>query len=334
MKSFTAALAITSTLLVSPGWTDETLFLLERKIPLGEARGRIDHLAVDLVRKRLFVAELENGTVAVIDLDAYKVMQVISGLTKPQGLGYHPPTDALYVANGGDGTATIFRGDDYREIARIPLGADADNVRVDAMGNRVYVAYGHGALAVIDPSSRNHVADIELKAHPESFQLDRRANRIFVNDPANQAIVVIDLAAGKEVANWPTSSGTNFPMALNDRAGHVVVAFRNPAKLGAFSMQDGAPVANVDLCADADDMFMDAKRERVYVSCGDGHLDVFDTRENGYRRMNHIATIAGARTSLFVPELDVLFIAARATSSEPAAIWVFRPNYTNQESLP
>ena len=45
MKSFTAALAIASTLLVSPGWADETLFLLERKIPLGEVRGRIDHLA-------------------------------------------------------------------------------------------------------------------------------------------------------------------------------------------------------------------------------------------------------------------------------------------------
>jgi DNA-binding beta-propeller fold protein YncE len=333
MKLFTAALAITSTLLVSPGWAEEAPFLLERKIPLGEVRGRIDHLAVDLKRNRLFVAELENDTVAVIDLDANKVMQVISELKKPQGLGYHSPTDALYVANGGDGTAAIFGGEDYRALARIPLGADADNVRVDTVGNRVFVAYGNGALAVIDPASRSKVADIKLKAHPESFQLDRSTNRIFVNDPANEAIVVVDRAAGKEVASWPTGNGTNFPMALNDGAGYVVVAFRNPAKLGAFSTRDGAPVANVDLCADADDMFVDAKRERLYVSCGDGYLDVFDTRENAYRRINHIATVLGARTSLFVPELDLLFIAARATSSEPAAIWLFRANYGNDESL-
>jgi DNA-binding beta-propeller fold protein YncE len=334
MRSLIAALAIASALLVPPGWADETPFLLERKIPLGEVRGRIDHLAVDLARNRLFVAELENDTVAVIDLESYKVMQVISDLSKPQGLGYHRPTDALYVANGGDGTAAIFRGDDYRAITRIPLGKDADNVRMDTVGNRVFVAYGDGALAVIDPTSRSKVADIELKAHPESFQVDHRTARIFVNDPANQAIVVVDRAAGEAVASWPTGSGSNFPMALNDKAGHVVVAFRNPAKLGAFSMRDGAPVANVDLCGDADDMFVDAKRERVYVSCGEGYLDVFDTRENGYRRTSHIATISGARTSLFVPELDALFIAARATPSEPAAIWVFRPNYTNQESLP
>jgi hypothetical protein len=62
-------------------------------------------------------------------------------------------------------------------------------------------------------------------------------------------------------------------------------------------------------------------------------LDVFDARENAYRRISHIATAAGARTSLFVPELDLLFIAARATSSEPAAIWVFRPKDTTDESL-
>jgi DNA-binding beta-propeller fold protein YncE len=331
MKPFALVLALTGTLLADSSWA-ETPLLLERKIPLGEVRGRIDHLAVDLKRNRLFVAELENDTVAVVDLKAYKVVEVISGLKKPQGVGYHPPTDALYVANGGDGTLAIFRGDDYRAITRMPLGEDADNVRVDAVGNQVIVAYS-GGLAVIDPPSRNKVADIELKTHPEGFQLDQSHNRILANDPTNQAIVVVDRAAGQEVARWPTGNSTNFPMALNEKAGHVVVALRNPAGLAAFSMNDGIPVVNVELCADADDAFVDAKRERVYVSCGDGYLDVFDARENAYRRISHIVTASGARTSLFVPDLDLLFIAARATSSEPAAIWVFRPKDATDESL-
>src|SRR5262245_5393349 len=222
MKSFVVALALTGTLLVDFSWADTSL-LFERKIPLGEVRGRIDHLAVDFKRNRLFVAELENDTVAVVDLDAYQVMQVISGLKKPQGVGYHAVTDALYIANGGDGTLAIFRGDDYQAIARMALGEDADNVRVDAVGNQVIVAYS-GGLAVIDPFSRNKVADIELKTHPEGFQLDRSRNRILANDPTNQAIVVVDRAAGQKVSRWPTGNGTNFPMALNEKAGHVVVA--------------------------------------------------------------------------------------------------------------
>src|SRR5262249_35923972 len=162
MKAFILALAIAGMLVVSHGWAQQPPLLLERKIPLGDVRGRIDHLAIDLWRNRLFVAELENDTVAVVDLDAHKVLQVIPGLKKPQGVGFHSPHDALLVAGGGGGRATVFRGDDYRASARIALGDDADNVRVDTPANQVIVGYGDGALAVIDPASRSKVADMKL----------------------------------------------------------------------------------------------------------------------------------------------------------------------------
>jgi DNA-binding beta-propeller fold protein YncE len=331
MKSVAVMLAMMGALLVDQAGA-ETPFLLERKIPLGEVRGRIDHLAVDLKRNRLFVAELESDAVAVVDLDAYRLLHVISDLRKPQGLGYDGATDALYVANGGDGTVAVFRGNDFSAVARIAVGDDADNVRLDALANRVFVAH-RGGLAVIDPASRGKIADIDLGTHPEGFQLDPSGNRIFLNDPAGQAIIVLDRVAHKELGRWSLGSGTNFPMALNPKAGHVVVAFRNPARLAAFSKSDGAPVMDVELCGDADDVFVDQKRERVYVSCGEGYLDVFDARQAGYRRIRHVATAAGARTSLFVPELDLLFVAARATASEPPSLWVFRPNDAIDESL-
>jgi hypothetical protein len=44
-----------------------------------------------------------------------------------------------------------------------------------------------------------------------------------------------------------------------------------------------------------------------------------------YREIERIRTVPGARTSLFVPDLDRLFLAVRAERGEPAAIWVFRP---------
>src|SRR6185437_12851814 len=44
--------------------------VLEAKIPLGAVSGRIDHFAVDLARQRLFVAELGNNSVGVVDLAA------------------------------------------------------------------------------------------------------------------------------------------------------------------------------------------------------------------------------------------------------------------------
>ena len=95
---------------------------LEGKVPLGDVSGRIDHMAIDLPRRRLFVAELGNNSVAVVDIDERKVQHVITGLKQPQGLGYVPSNDTLFVANAGDGSVRLFRGADYAESGSIDLG--------------------------------------------------------------------------------------------------------------------------------------------------------------------------------------------------------------------
>jgi DNA-binding beta-propeller fold protein YncE len=71
---------------------------LEAKIPIGNVSGRIDHMAVDLTHQRLFVAELGNDTVGIVDLNGRKVVRTLDGLKEPQGVGYLPATDTLYVA--------------------------------------------------------------------------------------------------------------------------------------------------------------------------------------------------------------------------------------------
>src|SRR5215475_8141459 len=63
---------------------------LENKITLGEVSGRIDHLAIDLPRQRLFVAELGDDRVQVVDLKESRAQHVITGLNRPQGIGYVP----------------------------------------------------------------------------------------------------------------------------------------------------------------------------------------------------------------------------------------------------
>jgi len=135
---------------------------LEAKIPLGSVRGRIDHLAIDLARRRLFIAELGNNSVAVVDLQRRQVTQTLTGLAEPQGVGYLPSSDTLYVASAGDGTVRLFEGASLKPGFSIPLGEDADNVRVDDAAHRVFVGYGSGALAVIDAMSRAKTATGQL----------------------------------------------------------------------------------------------------------------------------------------------------------------------------
>ncbi len=298
---------------------------LEAKILLGKVRGRIDHLAVDLKRQRLFIAELGNDSVGVVDLASRSVMCTISGLNEPQGVGYEPTTDTLFVANARDGSVKLFDGNDYKAKGQIELGSDADNVRIDAAAQRVIVGYGDGALAIVDASSRKKVRDVPLKAHPESFQIEPETGRIFVNLPDAHAVAVMDSHSGKQLANWPMDKGGNFAMTVDYNRNRVLLVFRSPAELAVLSSTDGKPVAKAETCGDVDDLFIDAKRERVYVSCGTGYVDVFEIDGATYRGTARIPTATGARTSLFVPEMDRLFVAVRAGFAGSAAIWVFKP---------
>jgi YVTN family beta-propeller protein len=304
---------------------DTAPLLIEAKIPLGHVVGRIDHLAIDLKRHRLLVAELGNNSVSVVDLDAKAVVHRISGLSEPQGVAYVQSTDSLYIANGGDGSVRVFHGADYAPKGQISLDSDADNIRFDFVNRKLLVGYGNGALAVIDPESDRETSTFHLKAHPESFQIDFNKNRIFVNLPNARAIVMLDRATGKQEASWSMPYRANFAMVLDEGRQQILVPFRRPAKLVAISTATGALQAEIDTCADADDLFMDLKRRRIYVSCGNGYLEVFDASDRVPRRIAHTPTVEGARTSLFVPELDRFFVAVRARSRTAAAIWVYRP---------
>jgi DNA-binding beta-propeller fold protein YncE len=301
---------------------------LERTIPLKGVSGRIDHLAIDPARQRLMVAELGNDTVDVIDIAAGQVIHRIAGLKEPQGVAYAPDDDLIVVAIAGDGTVRLFDGTSFAAVGVIALGDDADNIRIDPHDGQIVVGYGGGALAFIDPHARTISGTVKLTAHPEGFQLAPDGGTIFVNVPDAREIAVVDRSSGKQVAHWKTpDTRSNFPMVVADNGAAIASVFRSPSRLTVFRPASGEIAATIGACGDADDVFFDAKRRRFYISCGEGVVDVLGWDETAATELARIATVSGARTSLFVPQLDRLFVASRAGwLGGDAAILVFRPS--------
>lgn len=305
---------------------DGPLLVLESKIPLGSVIGPLPQMAVDVPRRRLYVAEPGNDSLDVVDLKAGKTLRRVEGLSDPRSLGYLAATDMLYVANARDGSLRMLRGADLVPAGRVPLGEGADSIRFDEAAGRVLVGYGRGAIAVVDAVRRLRLADIPLPVHAEGFELEPGGKRLFVNLPALRRIGVIDRGSGKEVASWrAVGMQGGSAMALDAEGRQVILAYRTPATLVVFASATGKPGTMIEACGDAGAIFGDAKRDRLYLSCGDGTIDIFHAGEQGYERAGSVSTVAGARVALFVPELDRLYLAVRGSASERPAIWVYRP---------
>src|ERR1700675_5144577 len=57
---------------------------LVQTIPLPGVKGRLDHMGVDLEKKRLFVAATGNNTLEVVDLAGGKVLKSLAGFNDTQ----------------------------------------------------------------------------------------------------------------------------------------------------------------------------------------------------------------------------------------------------------
>jgi hypothetical protein len=297
---------------------------LERSIALPGVRGRIDHLAYDPTRRRLFVAELGNGSVDAVEL-ATGATRRIEGIDKPQGLAYLARQDRLAVASGGDGSLRFYRADTLEPVATLRIGDDADNVRDDPTTGQVIVGYGDGAFAFVDPDRPALVRTIRLPAHPEGFQIDRARGQILVNLPDGHAVAATSLDKSPTVTRWPATHGLNFPLALDEAGGRFAIGYRFPARVALLDAKGGSVRRDNPGCGDSDDLFFDRKRDRLYMICGSGKVAAFGASD--LASLGTIETRKGARTGLFVPELDRLFVAARAGfPGAEAAILVLKPS--------
>lgn len=290
-------------------------------VPHG-VEGRIDHFAFDPAGERLFVCALGNNTVEVIDLRSSQRIHSITGLGSPQGIAYIPESNRLFVANDKGGVCNIYDGKSLQPVGQFSLKDDADNVRYDITTKQIYVGFGSGGIAIINSAEGKQVGSIKLAAHPEAFELEQHGNRIFANVPNARQVAVIDREKREVIARWNTGLAFgNFPMALDEADHRLFIGCRLPSKLVVLNTDAGDMVAKIDISGDCDDVFYDGKRHRVYAICGAGKIDIIEQADaNTYNASAQIDTAKGARTGLFVPERDTLFVAVPHGGSQQAEI--------------
>lgn len=309
----------------NPEARESAALRLVQEIPLPGVEGRLDHFTVDTKRKRVIFSALGNNTVEIVDVFAARRIHSITGLSEPQGVLYLSEFNKLFVANAADGTVKVFDGTTFHLLDTINFGEDPDNLRYDASTKRVYVGYGDGAIGAVDATNNKRLnVDYKLEEHPESFQLEAKGARIFVNVAAKKHVAVIDRTTGA-VTKWELGgAGANFPMALDEANHRLFIGTRKPSRLMVFDTNSGKAVANLPAAGDMDDLFYDAARKRIYIPGGEGFISVYQQNDpDHYEIMAKIPSSIGARTGAFYVQRDRLYLAVPAHASLGAELWVF-----------
>jgi hypothetical protein len=190
----------------------------------------------------------------------------------------------------------------------------------------VYVGYAKGALRALDPATGDSLDEIPLAGHPESFQLETRGTRIFVNVPTAHQVAIVDRTKHVVVATWDVPGAeSNFPMALDESGRRLFVGARKPAMLLVYDIDSGKVVAKQPIGGDTDDIFFDPEHKRLYVICGEGRIDIVRQEDpDHYLLEGTVRTAPGARTGLFVHEERRLYVAAPAIGTSPARLLAYR----------
>ena len=301
---------------------------LIQKIPTPGVAGRIDHFTAFPKRRLLIFAALGNNTVEVMNTFEAKVVHSLKGLDEPQGVVYAPGLDKIFVANAGNGNVNVFDGKTYTLRKTIAFGeeADTDNLRWDEASKRVFVGIV-GGIGVIDATTETRVAKT-LKGsggHSESFQLEKKGSRVFVNVPEDDSVVnVIDRNTGEMVAKWGLNGAkANYPMALDEDNHRLFVVTRRPPLVIVLDTDGGKEIARVPVGGSCDDVYFDAERKRIYAIAGEGIISVVQQNDpDHYALLANIPTTVGVRTGAFFG--TSLYVGVPAQGLEPAQIWNYQ----------
>jgi DNA-binding beta-propeller fold protein YncE len=299
---------------------------LIQRIPTPGVSGRIDHFTAYPKRRLLIFAALGNNTVEVVNTFEAKVIHSIKGLNEPQGVLYVPEFDKLFVANAATGVINVYDGKTWALRKSISLGeeADADNLRYDEATKRVFVGIV-GGIAMIDAATETHVGK-DLKGsggHSESFQIEKKGSRVFVNVPDDGSVVnVIDRKTG-ELTKWGLNGvKANYPMALDEDNHRLFVVTRRPPLVMVLDTDNGKELARIPIGGSCDDVYFDAERKRIYAIGGEGFITAIQQNDpDHYKLIANIPTAVGVRTGIFYG--TSLYVGVPSAGLEPAQVWNF-----------
>jgi DNA-binding beta-propeller fold protein YncE len=253
----------------------------------------------------------------------------IEGFAHPLMMVYLPESNQLVVTDGDDNAVHLVDCKKYKIIKTIKLGQGVDHGVFNPVNKYYYVESGGGSsspthvLSIIDTKSFKHVGDVAgLPGNSnEGMVVDRAGKKLYVNLTGTDEVGVIDLDTRQLVAKWPLPDAHEAHAIILDEPNHrLFTAARKPAQFIVFDTDTGKVVTSLPCVGVNSDMSFDVSRKRIYVT-GSETASVFEQRDaDHYEHIADVPTAYRAKSSIFVPDLKRLYVAASGKGKPDAKL--------------
>jgi DNA-binding beta-propeller fold protein YncE len=135
--------------------------------------------------KRIFVNVPSAGHIAVVDRTSRTVVATwpLQGAAANFPMALDEPGRRLYVATRGPAALLVYDTGSGKEVDRIAIGGDADDIFFDASSKRIYAICGEGVITVVaqtGPGRHAVVASVKTASGARTGLFDPGSRRLFV----------------------------------------------------------------------------------------------------------------------------------------------------------
>lgn len=144
----------------------------------------------------------------------------------------------------------------------------------------------------------------------QATPVEQRGKRLYVNVTGKNEVVVVDKNALRIIDTWPVKDGQmNAAMAFDEGHHRLFIVTRKPFQLLVVDAGTGATIAKFAAPERTNEVIYDKRNRRIYLA-GDDYLGVVQQIDaDHYAELPHVPTATGAKTAIFVPELNRLYTA-------------------------
>ena len=274
--------------------------------------GGWDYLTVDSAARRLYVSHATH--VAVVDVDAGKVVGDIPDTQGVHGIALAPELNRGFTSNGRANSVTIFDLKTLKAIGQVATGENPDSIRYDAVSGRVFTFNGRSNNSTaIDAKTGKVAGTIALGGKPE-FSVADGKGMVFVNIEDTNEVVAIDtakLSVAKRYSLSPCDGPSGLAIDTKNRRLFSVCGNR----LMAVSDPDsGKVLATPAIGQGSDGAAFDPATGYAFSSNGDGTLTVVQQAGGKWEVLENIATERGARTIALDDKTHKLYLPTARTA--------------------